>query len=427
MLQRNGRARPKELDFGLVHVMSQRGAAHRPMRMGKGRLQSSSAGVPHACSAVVEPIIAQGGSAPEIAASSSGSRAPEFTAAGSPKLCAADSSAPVPKGCFPECVAVGGRALELTAAGGSAPKPTGEGGSAPLCAPAWFHSIIGHEVEQAHRDLDMLEVFSGQGELHAAFQRAGYAAVGFDKARCAEEDILRLTGLQRLTRLLCRVRGGGVVWFAPPCNMWVWLSSSVHKRSGANPYGCRGHKAVREANSVAFLTAALLRLALARGLQVFLEQPTGSCLPQFPPIAAAIALGHLSCEIVHLGAYGMDIPKPLKIFSNSPLLPTLRRLPPSGLQEKSRDEYYVKGVDGSVSGRAALRSSAAYPRAFGEAMVASYTRSRHANVRRLQAEPWHRAARPRLEASGFQQPCLAEQGHGEDEDALAAQHVYLLP
>ena len=274
--------------------------------------------------------------------------------------------------------------------------------------PDWLLAIVGHEPLQQRRDLDCVELFSGQGELHKAFARAGYRARGFDVRQHPDEDICRLAGLHAAAALVRRLRPGGLLWLAPPCSSWVWISSSWHKRTPQQPWGRSGIPEIRSANSAAVAVGALMRLGASRGAQVFLEQPKDSVMHHCPPIAKAIAMTRCASVLTHLGAFGGPIPKPLRLWSNCRLLGSLRRdlprgpwhggsAPPGGdsaqqggsapatpwrqrggsapATSRRSHPYYTVDVFGAVTGRPALAETAAYTVQFGETVAANYTRS----------------------------------------------------
>jgi hypothetical protein len=87
--------------------------------------------------------------------------------------------------------------------------------------PRWLAAVL-QAVEPPPRTLDVLEVFSGKGHLWQACAAAGLAARGFDHCDSWEEDITTFEGFVLLTLLLLSVKERGLVWFAPPCSLWVF-------------------------------------------------------------------------------------------------------------------------------------------------------------------------------------------------------------
>ena len=90
------------------------------------------------------------------------------------------------------------------------------------------------------RDLDFVEYFSGLGEVHHAFSRAGCAAAGYDYCQDAKlQNILSTEGFLNAVQWARRVRAGGHVHMGIVCSSWVWISRSTTRRSEHNPLGDR--------------------------------------------------------------------------------------------------------------------------------------------------------------------------------------------
>eukprot|EP00959_Pyramimonas_sp_CCMP1952_P474942 9503933-Pyramimonas_sp.AAC.1 len=85
-----------------------------------------------------------------------------------------------------------------------------------LTAELTAHAILEHAIEFVktlptnglNRDLDAIEVFSGQGELSRALTGNGFNVKTFDKKNSAAEDIFTLAGTLHLAELVYRIRPG---------------------------------------------------------------------------------------------------------------------------------------------------------------------------------------------------------------------------
>jgi len=216
--------------------------------------------------------------------------------------------------------------------------------------------------------LDVLEFFSGHGNLHRACQNAGLDAIGFDHLNGPGEDLHYLRGLETAIDRVLEVRQHGLVWFAPPCSWWTFLASPNHKRSLENRYeGDSSNLDVRLANSLAHVVAALMRLCASLGLAVVIEQPSDSCLFSFGCLKKSLAVINACSVQTYLSAFSsaMPIPKPLVLKGTCRWLGSLFRNKPSRSFEQGR--AYAKTPDGKVCGLAELQATQQYPLAFGEA------------------------------------------------------------
>lgn len=78
--------------------------------------------------------------------------------------------------------------------------------------------------------------------------------------------------------------------------------------------------------------------------------------------------------VTYMGAFGAALKKPTRLVGNCRFLRTLVRFPPDAGTER-RCEFYTVDPMNRVRGGPALASSAEYPVAFANAVVAGYVRS----------------------------------------------------
>lgn len=233
--------------------------------------------------------------------------------------------------------------------------------------PFWLLQLLA-TVEHPTRSLDVLEVFSGQGRLHQACQALGFAARGFDNAYNWQEDINTFDGFMLLLLLVLSIRQGGLLWLAPPCSWWIFLSHSNHQRAASNQWSgdIRNRRALK-ANHLASAAGALIRLAMSRLVQVVVEQPLDSCMFNFPEMAKATRALPYRGIVTYLAAFDLNFPcpKPLQLWGSCSWLRHLRRTKPN--EHQTSDEVYSRTVDGQITGGRALTDTAAYPEEFGAA------------------------------------------------------------
>lgn len=233
--------------------------------------------------------------------------------------------------------------------------------------PFWLLQLLA-TVEHPTRSLDVLEVFSGQGRLHQACQALGFAARGFDNAYNWQEDINTFDGFMLLLLLVLSIRQGGLLWLAPPCSWWIFLSHSNHQRAASNQWsGDIRNRRVLKANHLASAAGALIRLAMSRLVQVVVEQPLDSCMFNFPEMAKATRALPYRGIVTYLAAFDLNFPcpKPLQLWGSCSWLRHLRRTKPN--EHQTSDEVYSRTVDGQITGGRALTDTASYPEEFGAA------------------------------------------------------------
>jgi hypothetical protein len=161
-------------------------------------------------------------------------------------------------------------------------------------APATFVRVVTYvmRVSRPQRELDMLEVCSGEGALNQAFRRLGFAAEGYDivddRVKC---DLGGTHGFLHAVRQVLRLRRNGLLWGGVPCSTWVWCNRGTSKRSASQPLGAEAAPSVAAANTLVSRFALLVLLAVSRGSMWLVEQPGSSLMPLHPQIAAIRSLG----------------------------------------------------------------------------------------------------------------------------------------
>lgn len=124
---------------------------------------------------------------------------------------------------------------------------------------AWFnaaeHEAELHEYARSCTTkpwLQILDVFS----FHEGMKRVAgtKATVSMDiRLSPQRHDLTCSRGVYLLLAMLLALVPEGLATLAPPCSLFVWLSSSVHLRNikGYGPYGQTGNYKVRLANRIA--------------------------------------------------------------------------------------------------------------------------------------------------------------------------------
>ena len=122
-----------------------------------------------------------------------------------------------------------------------------------------------------------------------------------------------------LSLLLTIVPNGISVW-APPCSLFVWLSSSIHRRSMANPLGDVRQFLVRLGNCIAKNAATAMRAQLKFRSDTFCiaEQPKGSWMFKCPWWVSLSYGFYLQKTLTYQGLFGCVIEKGTHLLHNLP-------------------------------------------------------------------------------------------------------------
>ena len=210
----------------------------------------------------------------------------------------------------------------------------------------------------------LLEFNAGAGAITKAAHDAGLVAWGIDKTYDKSHDCMRPRGLRTWLMLLTLTREGTLVWLAPECKSWLWLTRYCSGRSHQRIMGYEDRDWVRRANNLTYRTALVILLTKMAEVYVVLEQPVSSLMAHVPHIRAALRWVSGQRHCAWLGSYGAPSPKPVHLVGNCPWLWELHR--------RKRKHSFLLCVtkNGKVNGNhAALSRSQVYPDAFGKAVA----------------------------------------------------------
>jgi len=238
-------------------------------------------------------------------------------------------------------------------------------------------SVLWQQVQdEPDGKLHAADIFCGRGNLTAAFRAFGMACACMDRATSPDtDDVLTDIGKGKLLQMVVNLAPGGVLWLAPECKSWIWLSRRTSKRCSENADGDTSVTSVAEANAVARLLADVCRTCYALGVQYVIENPRSSVLFTYPPIEAMLRATDARSVAVDLGRAGATSPKPLVLWGTAcwldRLAGTIRRRPALS-QPRRLTEATGRFVNGKKTD---LEHSAAYPRVFGTIVARAHAHS----------------------------------------------------
>lgn len=248
--------------------------------------------------------------------------------------------------------------------------------------PGWILTLAETHYSQQPQDIDMAELFCGEGQLSAAFARLGFRTKSLDREHGPSEDLSNLTGLKCAIQTIMSLKPNGLLWLGPPCKNWVFLSSPQHKRKRSNNFlGDTRKGKTLEANSLLYIVAGLIRLAVARGVHYIMEQPTDSSMLKTNCMGKVRRMTHAQTIVTYLSSFCPDFPcrKGLHLCGTAPILKKLQRNAPT--TQTSEGIYVKDDFTGAVSGGPDLESTQNYPLEFGEAASASaHTHASEGNI-----------------------------------------------
>lgn len=132
------------------------------------------------------------------------------------------------------------------------------------------------------RDLDVLELFAGEGQLSAAMEAEGLAVARFEIKQNPSDNMLTTAGWLRALHLTCRLRHGSLLWAGVPCSSFVYLNRGTSGRSASSPCGKQDVPSVKAANTIVNRVILLILVAIARNVAWTVEQPLSSVMDSLP-------------------------------------------------------------------------------------------------------------------------------------------------
>ena len=100
---------------------------------------------------------------------------------------------------------------------------------------SWYYEtaikeLVPHFLE-IDRNIDGVEVFAGVQSVVCAARTKGFKLLPFDILIAKEHDLTTTAGLKLVLESVFAIKEHGLVWLAPVCSSWVWMSRSNTKRS----------------------------------------------------------------------------------------------------------------------------------------------------------------------------------------------------
>lgn len=229
------------------------------------------------------------------------------------------------------------------------------------------------------RDLDVLELWTEAETVVQAARAKGLRAEGFDILQDPCRDLTTASGFKAALTLVLRLKPGGLLTMAPDCSSFVFGPTSTSGRKKGSFEGDTSREFVRRGNLQALIAGLFFNLAVARQLEVVLENPAGSML--FSYLGAALtsltwlAIGYCDrCRyITSLQRATENFKKRYKFVASGNWI--LKAMQNCNCQRRHAPLMDL-GPNGEVNGRRKdMKLSGLYPAALGVAIVEAYLSS----------------------------------------------------
>ena len=229
------------------------------------------------------------------------------------------------------------------------------------------------------RDLDVVEMFAGVASVTKAARGLGLTAEPYDILRSPQEDITTAGGFRTAVKLAMRLKAKGLLTLAPVCSSFGYACSHQTGRKKINAFvGNAACQCVASGNLMANAAMLLLCLALARGVEVSLENPANSWI--FGYLGENLSrLPNMVTGTCNRCAYLSDKEfqkepwsKKFKfIASGNWILQGMRRC--SCNASRAHKPLMLRNEQGQVNGnQTAMKASGAYPLKLGQAIIRAW-------------------------------------------------------
>ena len=225
------------------------------------------------------------------------------------------------------------------------------------------------------RDLRVLELWAGVGNVAGAARMGGLEAATFEIQDGVEQDFFSVGGFLSAVGQIMRLSVGGLLAMAPTCSSFGFANVSRTKRSKTNWAGDPTYPQAVNGNWEAELACFFLCLALARGVQAFIENPAGSYLFSFlaPHLEPLVCLQTATTPRCAFSSepLGQRFQKPFKFLAAGPWIARVSRPCPCG--DHGHLPLMERNEQGQVTGvRERMLLSQVYPLALGQALIAGW-------------------------------------------------------
>ncbi len=256
-----------------------------------------------------------------------------------------------------------------------------------------LEQLFGRAAEPPSRPLDFVEVFAGDAAVSHGLEHLGYVGLQLDVRHDKSHDVLTPVGFMVLLKAAMKIRRHGLIWAAPPCSTWIWMSRFSSGRQ-EDVHGNPRSPYVVSQNALVCRLLSILHLCAQREVWIILEQPASSVMFQFPPMKRFAEMHNVATAKLQLGAYGAATRKDTILWWAAPYLAELVRILSPHDRERLQNErvkttaVYTDSVGMKrCHGVAALKGTHTYPVLFGTSHALCFHRAQHASMPVTPAAP----------------------------------------
>ena len=244
-------------------------------------------------------------------------------------------------------------------------------------------------AQPAQPHLVFAEMFAGERAISKGMLAFGYAGRSYDLRLSSLHNFLNPVGFLSLLATIMGMCQGGVLWLAPPCSTWVWMSrSSTGRHIDILGFQEESHY-VKSQNMLVDRMVYLLILCIKRGVHFIVEQPASSIMWQYPRMSKFLKRfeGRIKTIKMQMGCYSLQSPKDTTLVGTPPYMTRLARTMTPTEKEAMRPHQlqtatvsYTAQGKRQCTGTKDLKSTQTYPLGFGAAHANAFHDALHDTV-----------------------------------------------
>lgn len=240
-----------------------------------------------------------------------------------------------------------------------------------------------------NRLLVFAEMFAGERAISKGMLAFGYAGRSFDLRLSSLHNFLNPVGFLALLGTIMNMCQGGVLWLAPPCSTWVWMSrASTGRHLNILGFEEESHY-IKSQNMLVNRMVYLLVLCIKRGVHFIVEQPASSVMWQHPRMAKFLQrfASRITTIKMQMGSFSLQSPKDTTLVGTPPYMMRLARTMTTEEREAMRQQQvktatvsFTSSGKRQCTGTKELKGTQTYPLAFGAAHANAFHDTLHDTV-----------------------------------------------
>lgn len=233
---------------------------------------------------------------------------------------------------------------------------------------------------------NFVEMFAGDKAVTKGLRLLGYHGDAIDVRFDSRHDLLTPTGFLLAIALVWGTAKFGVLWLAPPCSTWVWLSRSSTGRRPHRPAGDEHKENVMRQNMLVGRLCYLINLAWHLGVYFIIEQPASTVMFSYPRLQKLLArMGSAVTWVkIEMGCFNLEMAKNTLLVGWAPHLAAMGRrmssneramMRSAGGKKKKTSHHWTDGGKKRSRGGRDLKATQSYPMGFGCHHALQYERN----------------------------------------------------